>query len=580
MTDNKQPIIESHKKTRARNELLKELESLKKRIAELEKIDLAHNHSTVSLVENRELAKRYFNLTGVMVKIIDRNGNVTFVNKKCCEVLECDEKEIIGKNWLDVFVPQRIRSKMLEYFDKLITGTVRPVEFHVNPVITCRDEEKIIGWHNTLLRDEFGNIGGTLSSGLDLTAGKKAEKELRIYSERLKRLQEFHKDILSARSVKTISDTALAHIRKLIPSFLGAVIEFDFKRKTASVITATFDSKNPMEPEFNFTMPLDNTALRNTEVWDKFKKGEVVIFYKDNLSKELPLIDDFFISAGSRAYLKVPLLVQDDLIGGLYLSSKQVTELSTEQIEIAKEFANSLAIGIQNIRLFESVVGQREKIRSMAKSIQEVEEKQKRWLARELHDQIGQSLTALNLNLNLISKLLPDDNKEKISKRVEDSINLVGDTTRQLREVMHELRPPELDDYGLSVALTWFGKKFSERTNIKLTYQIEPISPRLSISFEMVMFRIAQEALNNVAKHAQAKNVKIELKNDSDRVVLKITDDGIGFDLDNIAISRAMSGWGLITMEERATAKDGEFIIKSEQGIGTEVIVIMKKEIS
>ena len=541
MTDNKPLITEDPKNTRVNNELLNDLESLRKRVAELEKIDLAHNHSTVSLVENRDLAKRYFNLTGIMVKIVDQNGTVTFVNKKCCEVLQGNEEEIIGKSWVNVFVPQRIRSQMMEYFNKLIAGTISPVEFHVNPVITCRDEEKIIGWHNTLLRDEVGNIGGTLSSGLDLTAGKKAESELRIYSERLKKLQEFHKDILSARSVKAIADTALAYIRKLIPSFLGAVIEFDFKRKMVSVITASFDSENRIKP--GFTIP-----LRNTEVLDKFKKGEVVIFYKDNLSKELPLIDDFFISAGSRAYLKVPLLVQDDLIGGLYLSSKQVTELSTEQIEIAKEFANSLAIGIHNIRLFESVVEQREQIRLMAKSIQEVEEKQKRWLARELHDQIGQSLTALNINLNLINKLLPDDNKEKISNRVEDSINLVEDTTRQLREVMHELRPPGLDDYGLSAALTWFGKKFSERTNLKLTSQVEQISPRLSISSEMVMFRIAQEALNNVAKHAQAANVEIKLENDSDRVVLKITDDGIGFDLDNITISRAMSGWGLITM--------------------------------
>jgi len=573
MSDNKPLITEDPKRTRISDELFNELESLRKRVAELEKIDLAHNHSTVSLVENRDLAKRYFNLTGVMVKIVDQNGSVTFVNKKCCEVLQGNEEEIIGKSWVNVFVPQRIRSQMMEYFNKLIAGTISPVEFHVNPVITCRDEEKIIGWHNTLLRDEFGNIGGILSSGLDLTAAKKAESELRIYSERLKKLQEFHKDILSARSVKAIADTALAYIRKLIPSFLGAVIEFDFKRKMVAVISASFDSKNPIKP--GFTMP-----LRNTEVLDKFKKGEVVICYKDDLSKELPLIDDFFISAGSRAYLKVPLLVQDDLIGGLYLSSKQVTELSTEQIAIAKEFANSLAIGLHNIRLFESVVEQREQIRSMAKSIQEVEEKQKRWLARELHDQIGQSLTALNINLNIINNLLPDDNKEKLLKRVEDSINLVGDTTRQLREVMHELRPPGLDDYGLTAALTWYGKKFSERTNIKLTFQVKQISPRLSISSEMVMFRIAQEALNNVAKHAQAVNVEIKLENDSDSVVLKITDDGIGFDPDNIAMSKAMSGLGLITMEERATAKGGEVIIKSEQGIGTEVIVVMKKEIS
>jgi len=544
---------------------------LKERIGEIVGLDLRKSYSAIYLLRNRALAREYFDLMGVMVKIVDLNRKVIFANKKCCQVLECQERDIIGKEWTESFVPKRLRSKLVQYFHELISGQIKPIEFHINPVLTARRDERIIGWHNTLLRDEIGSIKAVLSSGIDLTAGKRAERRLRRYAKRLKNLQHFHRAILTARSPQVIAEAALESIGGLIPAFLGTVVEFDFERERAEVLSASFGRKNQMEAAFTM-------SLHDSESIKKLKTAEVISFKRHQSSAELPLIKDFFKSVGLDTYIRVPLLVKDDLIGAFYLSSMLLSELGDEQIEIASEFANSMAIGIHNIKLFQSVVKQREQIRFMAKRLQEVEEKQRLGLGRELHDQVGQRLTALSINLNLIGSLLPEVYRKKILPRIDDSIKLVEETAKHIREVMCELRPPVLDDYGLAAALSWFSEKFSERTGLKVTTQVKEIEPRLPVSLEIVLLRIAQEALNNVAKHAEAEHVEILLENSPDQVILSIIDDGVGFDSRNLHTPKRMEGWGLITMRERAAAVGAEFVVKSEIGKGTEVTVLMTRK--
>ncbi|MBW2058697.1 MAG: PAS domain S-box protein [Deltaproteobacteria bacterium] len=543
---------------------------MRKCIGEGVSLDLGNSHSTIHLVENTALAREYFDLMGIMVKIVDLDRKVTFANRKCCEVLECRESDIIGKEWTETFVPERIRSKLVRYFHELISGQIKPIEFHINPVVTAKGDERIIGWHNTLLRDENGNIRAVLSSGIDLTAGKRAEARLRKYAERLKNLQHFHKAILAARSPRVIAEAGLESISGLIPALLGVVVELDFERERAEVLATSSGCKGRMKAGFTMRLQAPESAGR-------LKTAEIVSFEQYQPLVEPPVIEEFFRSAGLPACIRVPLLVQDDLIGTLYLSSGLLPELGDEQIEIACEFANSMAIGIHNVRLFQSVVKQREQIRSMAKRIQEVEEKQRRELARELHDQVGQRLTALSINLNLIGSQLPREYRKEISSRIDDSVRLVEETTKHIREVMCELRPPVLDDYGLSAALSWFGEKFSERTGLKLDTRVNEIEPRLPISLEMVLLRIAQEALNNVAKHAEAEHVEILFESTPDQVVLTVRDDGMGFDARSLQMPKGTTGWGLITMRERAAAVGAELFVGSEVGKGTEVTVVITR---
>jgi len=137
-----------------------------------------------TLLEERNRAQQYLNIAGVIIVALNEKGQVTLINKRGTEVLGYAEEDIIGKNWFDLCVPEETREKVKEIFRKLMAEKVKVAEYHENPILTRGVEERIIAWHNTIVRDKTGNIIGTLSSGEDITERKRTEAEL-LRSEKL-----------------------------------------------------------------------------------------------------------------------------------------------------------------------------------------------------------------------------------------------------------------------------------------------------------------------------------------------------------------------------------------------------------
>jgi two-component system sensor histidine kinase UhpB len=205
--------------------------------------------------------------------------------------------------------------------------------------------------------------------------------------------------------------------------------------------------------------------------------------------------------------------------------------------------------------------------------VAEIEEAERQRLAQNLHDLVGQNLTALGLNLNLVQTYIPEETEELVHSRLDDSLALVEETMGRIRSVMADLRPPVLDDYGLMAALDWYGRQFASRTQVTVTVEGKEPEPRMDDSTENALFRIAQEALTNVAKHAQAAQVTMTMTADDGIVRLVIADDGIGFEPAQLRRRGGQQGWGLMTMTERAEAVGGHCHIASQPQQGTLVIV-------
>ena len=199
----------------------------------------------------------------------------------------------------------------------------------------------------------------------------------------------------------------------------------------------------------------------------------------------------------------------------------------------------------------------------------ELQESERRQLSRELHDRVGQNLTALGLNLDALRSQFSGDDRAGMRARIEDSIALVEATADAIENVMAELHPPMLDDHGLLPALQWYAKQFSERTGIGVTVLGGYPEPRVGPQIEIVLFRIAQEALNNVAKHARAAHVEIALDRSESELVLSVLDDGTGFDL---AVPSG-AGHGMAMMRERAHSIGGRIEINALPGEGTQVVI-------
>ena len=267
------------------------------------------------------------------------------------------------------------------------------------------------------------------------------------------------------------------------------------------------------------------------------------------------VVHEHYQANGERRFVEIiaaPLWGADGTFEGITESMRDVTERVRAQAAL-QQYA--------------------ERLRALSAQLDEVAETERQQLARELHDQVGQCLTALGINLNIIRTQVPEEIGDAIRSRIDDSLSLVEQTTERIRDVMAHLRPPVLDDYGLMAALHWYAEQFTRRTGIAVAVEGEELVPRLAARVESALFRIAQEALTNVAKHAQATSVMVTLQVHDEILRLVVADDGIGFDSAHMTQLDGGHGWGLLTMTERAEAVSGHCRIESIPRQGAQVIV-------
>jgi len=211
-------------------------------------------------------------------------------------------------------------------------------------------------------------------------------------------------------------------------------------------------------------------------------------------------------------------------------------------------------------------------LRRLAARLAEAQELERQNLARELHDLVGQNLTAINLNLNIIDQSLYKDFPSAVRNRLSDSLQLIEETTRQVRTVMSELRPPMLDDFGLLPTLRWQLEQFSDRTGIAIRLEGDEPTPRLPRNVELTQYRICQEALTNAAKHSNASEVSVALSTTDQVSHLTVEDNGRGFDPQEQTNAANDGHWGLLTMQDRARSVGGVVTVVSAPGLGTRIV--------
>jgi signal transduction histidine kinase len=210
-----------------------------------------------------------------------------------------------------------------------------------------------------------------------------------------------------------------------------------------------------------------------------------------------------------------------------------------------------------------------QKLQVLSSRLVEAQEAERRHIARELHDEIGQSLTVAEMNLQAALRCSAGSAKQR---RLEESIQAVERVLEQVHDLSLNLRPSILDDLGLEPALRWFTHRQAALTGLRAEFKAASLENRLDLVIETECFRVAQEALTNVVRHARARAVTVNLSRRNGHLHLRVSDDGVGFDVAALR-SEAVQGasLGLLSMEERTSLAGGGLEFNSQPGKGTEV---------
>ena len=294
-----------------------------------------------------------------------------------------------------------------------------------------------------------------------------------------------------------------------------------------------------------------------------------------------PVFWPYFDEVGISSLIYVPLQVQGQVVGVLgVLRDRYGPPYTHEDQAYLKDIADRAALTMQNARLFEQVQASQGRLRVLSHRLVDVQESEQRRLAREIHDDISQTLAVLVMQLGTARNLLPKSAK-KIDVILERSEELTEETLEHTRSIIAGLRPQVLDDLGLLPALRHLGEELHHTAGVIVKVRSSHLPKRLPSTIEITLFRIVQEALANIRKHAKADHATISLIQESKRVVLSVQDDGIGFEMqsgrDHQSSDIVINGglvipaghFGLIGIQEQVMALGGSFQMKSAPGEGT-----------
>lgn len=485
------------------------------------------------LDEERNLLLTLINNLPDYIYMKDVKSRFLLVNDAFRQQLNVASKEtIIGKTDFD-FVPFDLAQQYAES-EKRIFETGQPSISRREPLFDHEtNSQRWVLATKIPFYDTQGQLKGLVGMSQDIT-------ELLAMKEALERERDFAEDLIeTAPVIILVLDTEgrIVRFNSYMAQILGCQLdEVRGKDGISTLVPSTEQAR---------CRTLVQNALNNIQTL-----GSIVpIITKDGQLRQIEWYDKIF--KDSRGNTK-----------GLLVIGQDITE--RRQAEREKD------------QLLSAVSQQREQLRALAKQLAEAQEAERKSLARELHDRIGQNLTALDLNLNLISNQISNPTcnvPDTVHTRLDDSLALVTQTAERVRDVMATLRPSVLDDYGLVAALRWYGNKFASRTGSHVKVDGEEIVPRLTTTIEDTLFRIAQEAFTNVAKHAKADRVWVNVASQNGRVSMAISDNGKGFDPARQMKSSKRQHWGLVTMVERTEAMGGRCKIDAQPDRGTQIVI-------
>ncbi len=495
--------------------------------------------------------------------LADARRTMIDVNTYCYNLTGLHPAELIQGHGLSSLIHPHDR----EYVVKELQKACRTKQEYtlLYRIITTAQREKWV-WENGRPPDGGGkSVAGQIRGRIVELTGRNTEfVALSGYAERSESLREIDQAILAAGSSGEVVRIALRALRRQGLSLRINLILLNLEENQAELF-------NMLDRSQEITSTIIQVTPEVRRWWHSVglasRQKKLFISQTDIELCLDPQVEAFVEKFGVYNYL-TRLESQGILLGILTLGSEKPGALTPALLSMANEVTNLLSIAITQRRLLEQLHTVNQNLQNLSRRLVDLQEQERRFLARELHDEIGQSLTAIKINLESMSSLPLSPDR----KRLDDCVEVVSQTLQQVRNISLDLRPALLDELGLPATLRWYMDRLAQWNDIETQFQENLRQERLPVEIETTLFRVAQEALTNVIRHAGARCITVLLNQSDDLIRLQVKDNGHGF-LVSEAIQAAVMGksLGLLSIQERLHLIGGVLEIHSIPDAGTEV---------
>jgi PAS domain S-box-containing protein len=527
-----------------------------------------------ALKRERDFSSTILNTVDSLVIVLDTQGRIVTFNRACEECSGYSLDEVKGKPFWNILLLPEEREAVMAMFGNLTAD--EPSTRYENHWLTKDGRRRLIAWSNSALADASGAVEHVISTGLDITERRQAELQLheamtaaeiaqhqekkrRQEAERRRQIAESLGHVLAAlnsnQSLDEILDFIVDQAANLFDNEAVAIYSV---RNKSSTVTIQAGRGLPTGYVAGSDIPVGQDALHQALSYQQpVAIRDVAATLVSNHGVELDAEWQAMIAPWVDLYetlLAVPIVIEDETYGGILLCYAEPGEFSDEDVELAQVFGAQVALAIENARL-------RDQVQQAAATAERAR------LARDLHDAVTQTI----FSASLIAEALPriwEHHPDEGRRGLEELRQLTRGALAEMRALLLELRPAALTEKPLGDLLRSLTQAVTSRTRVPVTLVVEGNSS-LPANVQIAMYRIAQEALNNVAKHASANRVAVNLHCQPREATLRIHDDGTGFDQNDILPNQL----GVSIMRERAESIGASLQLDSQAGHGTQVVV-------
>jgi PAS domain S-box-containing protein len=495
----------------------------------------------------------------------DEQGLVRFINPTAMELTGWHHMEAIGKSLPDVFsLVDEVTRKRIDLLGSLNNFPRENSKNGFEGLLLSENGEPVpVEANLTSIQDGKGQIYGMVLVFRDVTQQRETVQEIKRQANRAEALMQVASQLNSQFELQTVLNTICEITNRSVKATGTAVL-------LQSTNKETFRNMAGISEELEFK------AYQGM----RFETPRAVL--QALLSRENPVIvlqdlQDYpnlpYFEVYKRMDIKTlaiaALFRGKELIGALVSVFAQKPKILLEdEISLLGGLAAQAASAIENVELFEQVRIGRERQRKLSKSLVDIQEAERRRIAKELHDHLGQVLTGLQFMLESAKQQANGTQRSNLEE-IQES---VSDIIRQVREMSLNLRPSMLDDMGLVPTLLWHFDRYTSQTGIRVNFQRNEIPGRIPLEIETAAYRIIQEALTNVARHAQVKEVLVGLVVQEKTLWVEVLDKGKGFE---VSAESEKPSSGLSGMRERVSLLGGYLVLESFIKQGTQIVAAL-----